>query len=73
MINIVLHSLPTSIRSFVVCQDEDFTIVLNDRLSYENLLQAYSHELCHIRNGDFEKKTDINLIESITHKYDHNF
>ena len=40
MINSVLHSLPTSIRSFVVCQDEDFTIVLNDRLSYENLLQA---------------------------------
>lgn len=68
MINSVLHSLPTSIRSFVVCQGEDFTIVLNDRLSYENLLQAYSHELCHIQNGDFERKADVNAVERNAHR-----
>ena len=68
MINSVLHSLPTSIRSFVVCQDEVFTIVLNDRLSYENLLQAYSHELCHIQNGDFERKADVNAVERNAHR-----
>ena len=68
MINSVLHSLPTSIRSFVVCQDEDITIVLNDRLSYENLLQAYSHELCHIQNGDFERKADVNAVEANAHE-----
>ena len=68
MINSVLHSLPTSIRSFVVCQDEDFTIVVNDRLSYENLLQAYAHELYHIQNGDFEKKTDVNAVERNAHR-----
>lgn len=63
-----LTELPTTVRSFVVAHaDETYTIVLNSRLSHEQNLISYRHELNHIRNGDYEKKCAVDMIEVIAH------
>lgn len=62
--------MPTSIRSYVIKGLDDYCIVINSKLSYEMRLKAYQHELDHIYNGDFERKTDIDLIEIRAHKDD---
>ncbi len=61
-------NMPTTIKSYVVCTaDNDFCIVLNANHSFETLMEAYQHELKHIRNGDYDKKGDIDFIEINTH------
>lgn len=68
IINTLMANLPTSIRSFVVAnKDESYTIVLNARLSHEQHLISYKHELEHIRNNDYEKKCSIDIIECNGH------
>ena len=60
--------LPTTIRSFVVSNnDTNFTIILNAKLGREQQLKAYLHEMDHIRNGDYDKKCSVNLIETAAH------
>lgn len=63
MINVCLLQLPVSIKGFVR-QNEDgtYTIVLNSRLSYEQNVKTYKHELSHILNSDFDTY-DINQAE----------
>ena len=59
---------PTTIRSFVVSNnDMSFTIILNAKLGREQQLKAYLHEMDHIRNGDYDKKCSVNLIETAAH------
>lgn len=66
---VMLSDLPAAIRSFVV-QNKDltYTIVLNSKLSYEQNLVCYQHELRHIQNGDYDKKCSVDLIEIYAHK-----
>ena len=60
--------LPTTIRSFVVSKyDMSLKIILNAKLGREQLLKAYLHEMDHIRNGDYDKKCSVNLIETAAH------
>lgn len=64
-----LKDLPTTITSFVMPNpDATFTIMLNSRHCHERLIQAYEHELRHIRNGDYDKKCEVDLVEIYTHK-----
>ena len=50
-----LMNLPTSVRGFVYHDDEgELYIVLNSRLSHEQNLSTYVHELKHIRRGDMD-------------------
>ena len=64
-----LIDLPFTIRSYVVLnKDQSYTIVLNSKLSYEQNLISYQHEIDHIRNGDYEKKCSVDLIEIIAHE-----
>lgn len=50
-----LADLPTSVRGFVYHDDDgDIYIVLNSRLSHEQNLSTYVHELKHIRRGDLD-------------------
>lgn len=63
-----LYDLPATVRSFVVCNaDQTYTIVLNSRLSREQNLISYWHEIGHIKNGDYEKKCSADLIEISSH------
>lgn len=67
-IYVVYADMPVSVRSYVVVNaDESYTIVINSRLSYEQNLVSYNHELDHILNGDYEKGCSADLIEISAH------
>ena len=63
--------LPTTIYSFARKNPDDtYTIVINAKLSSEDRLRHYEHELKHIRNGDFEKDLTADAIEAQAHRED---
>lgn len=67
-INVSMVDLPCSIGAFVVANnDQTYTIVLNSRKSHEQNLKSYLHELAHIKNGDYDKKCGVDLIEIMAH------
>lgn len=69
--NIFTHyvDMPTTIRSFVVCNaDMSFTIIINSKIGRFQQLSAYQHELSHIRNGDYYKGGSVDVIEANSHK-----
>lgn len=67
-VNTIELNLPTSISAYVVSNpDFSYTIVLNSCLSWERRLQAYKHEMEHIENGDYERKS-ADLIEMYAHE-----
>lgn len=62
--------LPTTVRSFVVAnKDMTYTVILNCKLSHEQNLISYQHELTHILQGDYEKKCSVDLIEINAHEF----
>ena len=62
--------MPTTIRSFVVSnKDTTFSIIINAKIGRDQQLRAYRHELNHIKNGDYDKKCSIDLIELAAHEY----
>lgn len=67
-IRTVMSNLPSTIGGFTIVADDYFTIVLNQNLSFERNMQTYNHELKHISNGDFDKKTSVGLIEIVAHE-----
>ena len=63
-----LVDLPTSIRAYTVRdKNDDFNIYINARLSSEQRMEAYEHEMRHIRRGDFRKAAKADMIEIFTH------
>lgn len=66
---VTMADLPYSIGAFVVSNnDMTYTIVLNSRLSHEKNIESYWHEIRHIRQGDYDKKCSIDLIEISAHR-----
>ena len=60
--------MPTTIKAYTVNNnDNTYTIVSNARLTREQHLQSYYHEMKHIENGDYSKKCDIDIIEINAH------
>ena len=60
--------LPTTVRSFVVANnDMTYTVILNSKLSREQNILSYQHELEHILRGDYEKKCSADFIEITAH------
>ena len=51
---IILKDLPVHIRGFV-CLGSDFepVIIINSRLSREQQLRTYRHEIRHIQRGEY--------------------
>lgn len=69
-VNVIEANLPTSIAAYVTANtDASYTIILNARLTWERRLQAYHHEIEHIKNGDYERKS-ADLIEMYAHEID---
>lgn len=58
--------LPPRVRGFVTQKNGEPVIVLNARLTREQNLKTYLHELRHIKNGDFEKE-NVDEIERDAH------
>ena len=68
IINTIYYNMPTTIRSYVIPnQDGSYAIVLNSKLSHEQNVKSYNHEIEHILNGDYEKKCDVDIIEFNAH------
>lgn len=64
-----LLDLPTTIRGYTVRDmNGDYNICINARISQENRLKAYKHELKHIKRGDFAKSGSADLIEIFAHQ-----
>lgn len=56
MINVRCLSLPLKIKAFSSKnEDGSYTIVLNDKLNYEQNIESFIHELSHIVREDHEK------------------
>lgn len=67
-VNTLEVNLPTTIAGYTVSNpDTSYTIVLNSRLTFERRMLAYKHELAHIKNGDYERKNDVNILEFYAH------
>ena len=67
-VNVSYADMPTTVRSYVVNNaDMTYTIILNSRLSHEQNLISYAHELQHIENGDYDKKCNVDVIEINAH------
>lgn len=61
-------NMPSSIRAYTVLNSDDsYTIILNSRLSREQHLLSYYHEMRHIEDGDYEKHCSVDLIELMAH------
>lgn len=66
--NIIYIDMPGAIKAYTACNaDGTFTIVLNSRLTHEQHLISYQHELEHIKSGDYDKKCSVDLIEINAH------
>lgn len=62
-----LMPLPAKIGAFTVRRDDVYTIIINSNLSDEARRREYKHETEHIRNGDFDKRISVDLIEMFAH------
>ena len=63
-----LLNLPTSIHGYTVRdRNGDYAIILNAKLSQEDRVEAYWHEMKHIKRGDFQKECHADLIEIYAH------
>lgn len=64
--------MPVRVRGYIkeTCEPDGdyYTIVLNSRLSYEQLRDTYLHEISHIDNDDFHSEGGVQQIESARHK-----
>ncbi len=66
-VNVIEANLPARISAYTVLNpDTSFTVVLNARLTWERRLEAYEHEIEHIKNGDYDGY-DADRIELRAH------
>ena len=65
----IFQNLPYKIKGFAVYNSNDdyYTIVLNSRLSHDQNLKTYIHELKHINNNDFYSELTATKLETLTH------
>lgn len=71
MIDINVHLVDFKVSSIYELvrhnEDDSYTILLNSRQAHNKLEQAYNHAVRHIRNGDFEKRGNIQDLEHNAH------
>ncbi len=64
--------MPARVRGYIKETSEPdgdcYTIVLNSRLSYEQLCETYKHELSHLEHDDFHSERSVDEIEYERHK-----
>jgi len=63
---VYLVELPDGINEVVTPCLGGFTVYIDNKLTYEERLQAYQHAMHHILNNDFEKH-DVQEIETAAH------
>lgn len=69
IVNTIFIDMPTTIKAYTICNNDDtYTVVLNSKLTREQHLLSYHHEMRHIENGDYLKKCGVDIIEINAHK-----
>lgn len=65
----IYYNLPTRVKGLVVYDsyDDYYTIVLNARLSHDENVKTFWHELKHITFDDFHSKLTATQLEAIRH------
>lgn len=67
-IGVYLIDLPCTVRGFTKKNsDGSYSIIINAKLSNEMQIATYDHEINHIENGDYDKETDVNMLEAKRH------
>lgn len=67
-VHTVLEDMPSGIRSFIrMNPDDGATIVINARLSAEDRLRHYEHEVDHLLRGDLDSEDPADGIEMRAH------
>lgn len=66
----ILLNLPYDCRGYIIESTEtgEACCVLNARLSYEQNLLTYIHELDHLKNDDLRSILNADTIENMRHK-----
>lgn len=68
-VHTVLEDMPSGIRSFIrMNPDDGATIVINARLSAEDRLRHYEHEVGHLLRGDLDSADPADEIEMRAHR-----
>ena len=62
-----LLPLPMRVKGYTVLMEDTYTIVINSNLSDQARLEAYRHEIDHIRKDDFHRNDSVNDIERGAH------
>ena len=62
-----LMDLPCSVRGFTKKHAKGCTIVLNSRMSREQNIITYKHELKHISEGHLDREVNVQEVESELH------
>jgi len=64
----VVTDLPTTVKAFTMeNEDGTYEICVNARLTKEQQMLSYRHELSHIMNDDFRSDADTDSLESLRH------
>lgn len=65
----IYQNLPYKIKGFAVYNSKEdyYTIVLNSRLSHDQNIKTFIHELKHINNDDFSSSLAATTIEALAH------
>lgn len=66
-INVVMMDLGRVKECVTPNDDGTYTVLINDRLSYEGRVKAYEHAMRHIYENDFEAES-VQLVEAAAHK-----
>lgn len=54
-VNCIMLDMPSQIKGYTISNpDNSFTVVLNSKLTHEQHLISFKHEINHIRHRDFE-------------------
>ena len=63
-----LIDLPPRVKGFVTMRGGEPVIILNARLTHEENVETYFHELKHLKRNDFDCiDVDVDLIETEAH------
>lgn len=66
-VNVAYWDLPVTIHGLVRRNEDDsYTVILNSRDSRERNMEAYRHELEHLKRDDFQRD-DVSGIETAAH------
>ena len=64
-----LVDMPVTVKALVhLNEDDTYTVLLNSRLSYEQNVSSYQHEMQHIEHDDLYSIEDADAIERKRHE-----